>query len=132
MEGCIFCNLGKQGEHIIYSDSVCYVVLDKFPAERGHMLVIPKKHYTDMLETPDAVIAKVFEVAKMMGSIAKERLDADGVNVETNIGKIAGQFVMHFHVHVIPRYAKRGPRIFDRETELSEKDARELRKTLKP
>ena len=127
----MFCHLGKQGEHIIYSDKVCYAMLDKFPAERGHMLVIPKKHYTDMLDAPDSVIADVYKVAKLMGARAKERLGADGVNVETNIGKIAGQFVMHFHVHVIPRYEKRGPRVFDHETELSEVDAKKLRKILK-
>ena len=131
MDECIFCDLGRQGEHIIYSDKVCYVMLDKFPAERGHMLVVLKKHYADMLETPDSVVAGVFKVAKMFGIRSKEVLNADGMNIETNIGKIAGQFVMHFHVHVIPRYAKRGPRVFDRETELSEKEAKELRKMLK-
>lgn len=128
---CVFCELAKGGEHIIFENKMCFVVLDKYPAERGHMLVIPKKHYQDMFETPDDVVAGVYEIAKRFGIAAKKRLKADGVNVETNIGKVSGQFVMHFHVHVIPRYEKRGPKIFDRETELSDSDAEGLRKLLK-
>ncbi|MDE1868554.1 MAG: HIT domain-containing protein [Candidatus Micrarchaeota archaeon] len=131
MDECVFCKLAKGGEHMIFENRLCFVVLDKYPAERGHMLVIPKKHYQDMLEAPDSVIAGVYETAKKFGNMAKERLGADGVNIETNIGRIAGQFVMHFHVHVIPRYKKRGERVFDHEEELSESDAKGLRKLLK-
>ncbi len=106
MQDCSFCSDKNLSEHgIIYEDSKCRVVVDKYPISRGHLLVIPKKHYQDMLDTPKDVIDDTYEVAKKAAQIVKERLDPDGgINVVTNIGKIAGQFIMHFHIHVIPRY----------------------------
>ena len=104
---CIFCdmkNIDAQG--ILFQDDKCMVILDKFPISKGHLLIIPKKHYENMLETPDWVIDDMFEIAKIAAIMLTKKLEASGVNVTTNIGKTAGQYVMHFHVHVIPRYEK--------------------------
>lgn len=105
MEGCIFCDMSKiSKEGIVYEDSKCYVVLDKYPVTKGHLLVIPKRHYKDMLEAPKDVIDEAYEVAKMAATKLREKLTADGMNITTNVGKEAGQLILHFHIHVIPRY----------------------------
>ncbi len=133
---CVFCNtdnIDKQG--ILYQDNKCMVILDKYPITKGHLLVIPKRHYEHMLETPDTVIDDMFEIAKIAGITVMKKLKAPGVNITTNIGKTAGQFVMHFHVHVIPRYEKEeNPKDefkFDHGHEINEELRNELVKLLK-
>ena len=105
VKSCIFCELSNSKQDIILDSPNCFVVLDKYPNEIGHMLVISKRHTIDMVSTDDALISEMFLMAKRMVNVAKERLGASGANIQTNIGKDAGQYVFHFHVHVIPRYA---------------------------
>lgn len=94
----------------LYEDDDLKVILDLGPASRGHALVIPKEHYQDLTELPEELGGKILAVAKKVGIAAKERLGADGFNIIQNNGEIAGQTVMHFHMHVIPRY-KKGPKL---------------------
>jgi diadenosine tetraphosphate (Ap4A) HIT family hydrolase len=135
MEECIFCdmkNISKDG--IVYQNKKCYVVLDKFPVTKGHLLVIPRKHYKDMLETPKPVIEDMYDVAKNAALALKKKLKPDGFNITTNIGKVAGQFVMHFHIHVIPRYKKDHKEAkyeFDHHHQLPDKLEKELQTILK-
>ena len=107
MPGCIFCAV-RDGpkDIIIMEDGDAFVILDKYPSSEGHMLVISKRHSASMLEADKNDVSSMFIIAKEMAVRAKERLGADGVNVSTNIGKEAGQIIDHFHIHVIPRYAK--------------------------
>ena len=107
MPGCIFCAV-RDGpkDAIIMEDRNAFVIFDKYPSSEGHMLVISKRHSGSMLEADANDVSSMFIVAKEMATRAKERLGADGVNVSTNIGKEAGQIIDHFHIHVIPRYAK--------------------------
>ncbi len=118
---CVFCELKANKAMIVAESELCYSLLDKFPIEEGHLLVIPKAHYADILEAPDEVVSAVFTMAKGLALKLKERMGADGVNIATNIGESAGQFVMHAHVHVIPRHAGK-PRSFSRSTELTGKE----------
>ncbi len=120
--------IDKQG--ILFQDKKCMVILDKYPISKGHTLIIPKKHYKDMLETPDKVIDDVYEVAKITAQTLKEKLRPGGVNVTTNIGKMAGQLIMHFHVHVIPRYTKESNPKDEFKFDHNHKMSQELRKEL--
>jgi histidine triad (HIT) family protein len=125
-------SISKQG--IIYEDEKCYVVLDKYPATKGHLLVIPRKHYKNMLETPKEVIDDAYEVAKKAALRLKDKLKPDGLNITTNIGKAAGQLIMHFHIHVIPRYEegrKEAKFKFDRDHQITRELERELQQLLK-
>jgi histidine triad (HIT) family protein len=135
MEECVFCNrknINEQG--ILYEDEKCLVILDKYPITKGHILVIPKRHYPNMLETPRDVVDDSFEVARMAGTTLMKRLKPGGLNITTNIGRIAGQYIMHFHVHVIPRYEyENNPEDkfpFDHNTEISKDLKEELGKLL--
>lgn len=129
MEECIFCLLAKDKEAIIYEDDLCYAVPDKYPSNYGHMLVISKHHYDNVLVAPDEVVSRVFIVAKTIGKKLKERLNADGLNIGTNTGREAGQIIFHLHVHMVPKYEKK--RVgFMPHKELTKEEASELKKLL--
>ena len=94
--------------HIVYEDDAVIAILDIQPVNPGHTLVIPKKHFKNMLETPDDVLSHVMSVAKKIANALTKSLEASGVNIIINNGEAAGQVVFHTHVHVIPRYKDDG------------------------
>lgn len=106
MENCIFCKIiaGEIPSRKVYEDNVCMAMLDISPASLGHVLVLPKKHVKDLTEMDESLCGHLLMVAKEIGLRQKERLNADGFNVVQNNGEAAGQTVLHFHIHVIPRY----------------------------
>jgi histidine triad (HIT) family protein len=79
--------------------------MDINPATRGHVLVVPREHSTDLLEIGDADLAAVTRMGQRIAQRQKDRLGADGVNLLNSCGQVAWQTVFHFHLHVIPRYA---------------------------
>lgn len=106
MENCIFCKIAN---HIIpsstvYEDDDVIAFLDIGQTTLGHTLVIPKKHYDNFLTVPKDVMNKVMNVAQRIGQILIKNFKAKGINILSNCYEAAGQTVMHFHVHVIPRY----------------------------
>lgn len=105
-EDCIFCKLanGIIPTNSIYEDEDFNVILDADPATKGHALILPKKHFDDLLNADDKIIAKAFPLAKKIAERQKEVLGCDGVNIVQNNGSEAGQTVFHLHIHIIPRY----------------------------
>ena len=104
-EECIFCAIKGQGlRNALYEDETCFAILDKFPAERGHVLVISKAHSESLLDASDQTVGRAFVIAKRFAALCTEKLHATGVSVVTNSGRDAGQVVPHFHIHVIPKY----------------------------
>ena len=106
-DNCIFCKLanGDIPTNTIYEDADFRVILDASPAAKGHALILPKQHYANMFEMDDEVLAKAAKLTKKVITHEKEVLGCDGYNVLQNNGKVAGQTVFHFHMHLIPRYA---------------------------
>lgn len=105
-EDCIFCKIAK-GEipsATIYEDDDFRVILDLMPASKGHALVLPKVHATDLFELEDEVAGKILPVAKKVMEQMTDILGCDGYNVLQNNGACAGQTVFHYHMHLIPRY----------------------------
>ena len=111
-DDCIFCKIanGEIPSATLYEDEDFRVILDLGPASKGHALIFPKEHYKDLCELDDAVAAKVLPLAGKMGRAMKKALHFDGFNLVQNNGEAAGQTVMHFHMHMIPRYAN-GPQM---------------------
>ena len=105
-EDCIFCKIvaGEIPAQVIEQDEQTLTFLDIAPATRGHALVIPKRHATDLLEIEPDQLGAVVAAAKRQARRARERLGADGINLLNACGAVAWQTVFHFHVHVIPRY----------------------------
>ena len=105
-ENCIFCKIanGEIPSATLYEDEDFRVILDLSPASKGHALILPKEHYANLYELPDEVAAKVLIVAKNMITKMTKALGCDGYNIVQNNGEAAGQTVLHFHMHLIPRY----------------------------
>lgn len=112
MNDCIFCKIvkGEIPSHQLYEDHDFLVFLDVFPAHRGHTLVIPKKHYENIFEMPEDIAEKVMGVGKKIVQAIEDALNADGYNFLQNNREQSGQKVMHYHLHIIPRYKKDGPK----------------------
>jgi len=106
MENCIFCKIAKKEipGKIIYEDEICLAFLDLSQTTNGHTLVIPKTHYKNILEVEDEILAHMIKVTKKLAKKIVTNLNAKGVNILTNANEVAGQTVMHFHIHIIPRY----------------------------
>ncbi|MBP3326973.1 MAG: HIT family protein [Coprococcus sp.] len=107
-DDCIFCKIanGEIPSATVYEDSICRVILDVNPANKGHALVIPKEHYDDIYSMDADTASKIFTIATEVAKAQKAELNPDGLNIVQNNGEAAGQTVFHFHMHVIPRYIK--------------------------
>lgn len=110
MDDCVFCKIINKDipAKIVYEDEEVLVMMDINPATKGHMLVIPKSHHTDVTDTPNETLQKIITVAKQCGILAKEKLRADGFNIVNASGKEAQQSVFHLHFHIVPRYKNDG------------------------
>ncbi len=118
MDDCLFCRIvsGEIGSHQVYADDHAVAFLDIAPFHAGHTLVVPRRHVADVLSDPD-VLTQIAPAISTVAALLTERLGADGMNVFTSAGSVAGQEIFHLHVHLIPRYAdKPGLRaLFDRD-----------------
>lgn len=105
---CIFCKIVNKEipAKIIYEDDEIMAFLDINPRNEGHTLVIPKKHYDNLLEAPDNTLAEMMRVAKLLCERMKDKLNAKGFNIVINVEKVAGQEINHLHLHIVPRYGK--------------------------
>ena len=103
---CIFCKLanGVFPTNFIYEDEDFKVILDANPATKGHSLILPKKHFKNLLDADEEVLKKALPLAKKLSNKLIEVLKCDGVNVLQNNNEAAGQAVFHLHIHLIPRY----------------------------
>jgi histidine triad (HIT) family protein len=104
---CLFCKIvaGEIPSTRVAEDERTIAFMDINPATRGHLLVVPREHSTDLLEVAQEDLAACSAAAQRLAIRIKERLGADGVNLLNSCGQAAWQTVFHFHVHVIPRYA---------------------------
>lgn len=105
-EKCIFCLIasGDIPSAKVYEDDTVLAFLDLSPVHPGHTLVIPKKHYKDMLEVPSELGTAVFAALKKVGTAVVKATGATGFNVMQNNGLSAGQTMFHIHWHIIPRF----------------------------
>ena len=103
---CIFCKIinNESPAAKVYEDDEVLAFMDVNPVNKGHILVIPKKHYQSLVETPDEILRELWVAAKKVGLALKKAVGADGLNFGVNNGAAAGQVVFHTHIHVIPRF----------------------------
>jgi histidine triad (HIT) family protein len=104
---CLFCKIiaGELPSQRVDEDERTVAFMDISPATRGHALVVPRNHATDLLEADPEDIAAVAVAAQRLAGRAVQRLGADGVNLINSCGAAAWQTVFHLHMHVVPRYA---------------------------
>ena len=105
MEDCIFCKIikGDLPGKFIYEDELIAIIMNINPTTNGHLLVIPKKHYENLMDTPNEIITHSMDIIKeKIYPFLKEKLNCKGLTIAQN--NELGQEIKHYHIHLTPRY----------------------------
>ena len=115
---CIFCKIINKelDSYKVYENEYVYAFLDTFPTSDGHTLIIPKKHFANLMECDDLYVAEVAKAAKIVSLKLQGVLNPRGFNYVSNLGGDAYQVVMHFHLHVLPKHHKDFGYLLKRDT----------------
>lgn len=132
MSDCIFCKIanGEIPSNTLYEDNNFRIILDISPANPGHTLILPKKHFENVFDVSDSLVKDAFLLAKKTACALMDLGFAEGVNILQNNGEAAGQTVGHFHIHVIPRKKDDGVTIKSEVFEVSEEEMGKIAKTI--
>ncbi|MCL5959446.1 MAG: HIT domain-containing protein [Chloroflexi bacterium] len=109
LEGCLFCEKAREDNDkenlILYRGSTCFIMLNAYPYNNGHLMVVPYAHVgnVDQLDTP--VLTDLMLLVKRSVIVLQRAMNPDGFNMGVNIGKVAGAGIEgHVHFHVVPRW----------------------------
>ncbi|OIJ20956.1 diadenosine tetraphosphate hydrolase [Anaerobacillus alkalidiazotrophicus] len=97
---CPFCN----PKNIVFENDLAFAIFDIFPVNKGHLLIIPKRHVSDFFDTTLEERAAINQLLEDGKALLAEKYQPDGYNIGINCGETAGQTIFHVHVHLIPRY----------------------------
>lgn len=103
-DGCRFCDLYASGNEIIINTRCFFVTFDNYPVNRGHALVIPKRHCPDILSLDAGEWEDLLVAIERTKVYIYRIFEPDGYNIGINCGEAAGQTIFHLHIHIIPRY----------------------------
>lgn len=109
IKGCVFChisqNLNDEKMQVIFSDDLCYVVMNKYPYSPGHIMVVPHFHTDKIEELHDEIWQCMSLRVKQGVKMLKDVMPCEGVNIGMNLGEIAGAGIaQHVHYHLLPRW----------------------------
>jgi histidine triad (HIT) family protein len=104
---CLFCSIinNKIPAVIIYEDENFMALMDKYPINHGHSLVIPRSHHESLLSMTPSQVGKLYSIVSTVSKAVISVVHADGFSIGQNNGRAANQIIPHVHVHIIPRYA---------------------------
>lgn len=107
---CIFCDIltGKRDAHFIYEDDLHFSILDKYPIDTGHCLVIPREHHEKITDMKSSAVGKIFSIVPKIAQGVLDATGADAFSLGQNNGRAAKQIIPHVHIHIIPRYNHKG------------------------
>jgi len=134
---CLFCDIisGKVKAHFVYEDNTHVAIMDKYPIQRGHTLVMPRDHHEKITDMNPEIVSTLFTRVPVIARAILEVTKADGFNIGQNNGKAANQIIPHVHVHIVPRYSNTGTtwtrRMIANEEDL-ENLAAKIRKCVQP
>jgi len=103
MPSCPFCDLSDK--QVVVENGLAAALLDKYPVNQGHLLIIPKRHVPDYFTATAEEINAIHELINEAREYLDKEFRPDGYNIGVNVGSSAGQTVFHLHFHLIPRYA---------------------------
>ncbi len=108
-EGCIFCEKPKQQNDqenlIVFRSEHCFVMLNKFPYNNGHMMIVPYIHEADLTKLKEIVLHEIQHVLNLGIVALRKTMDPHGLNIGLNLGQTAGAgIVNHLHYHLVPRW----------------------------
>jgi histidine triad (HIT) family protein len=132
---CLFCDIlsGKKNGHFIYEDDLHISILDKYPIDTGHSLIIPREHHEKITDMNPSDVGEMFSIVPKIAKAILDATGADAFSVGQNNGRAAKQIVPHVHIHIIPRYNHKGTiwtkRSIEDDAELS-KLAEKIKKSI--
>lgn len=131
---CIFCHIisKRVQSKIVYEDEKVTAVLDINPANPGHVLLLPKEHYSVMPQMPDDLVAYMGTIAKQLSHAMLRAVGADSTTILAANGLAAGQRASHFMMHIIPRKEGDNVGISLPPGEMSEEQLRQTQRLLAP
>ena len=109
MEDCIFCKIikGELPSKTIYEDDIIKIFMNINPSTNGHLLVIPKEHFTNFIDTNNEIITHSLNIVReKIYPLLKEKLHCEGLTIAQN--NELGQEIKHYHIHLTPRYQDDG------------------------
>ena len=102
---CLFCKiLDEKKKEFIYDNASFYSFYDPYPVSKGHALIIPKRHVNSFVGLDNKEQSDLFDALKKVMEFVNEKYHFSGYNIGINNGEVAGQTIMHLHLHFIPRY----------------------------
>ncbi|MFA5830260.1 MAG: HIT family protein [Candidatus Paceibacterota bacterium] len=137
MNDCVFCKIirGEIPSTKVYEDEETFAFFSISPNNQGHTLVIPKKHFRNLMDMDEPTVSSLALVTQKITRGVYNGIKADGVNIIMNNEAPAGQAVFHAHIHVIPRFKNDGLRHWDKQAPYGngekEKIAEEIKKEIK-
>jgi ATP adenylyltransferase len=107
--GCVFCNAAGEGDDaqslILHRGASCFVILNRFPYNNGHLMVVPYTHERDLEALDESTLLELLTLARRAASIMGRLMRAEGFNLGLNVGRTAGAGIdEHLHLHVVPRW----------------------------
>lgn len=107
--GCVFCNRVRRkkdrGDYILHRGRWNFVILNKYPYNSGHLMVVPNRHVAEIERLSENEGRELFALLQRAGRILKKTFGAEGLNMGLNLGRAAGAGIKdHLHFHVIPRW----------------------------
>lgn len=106
--GCVFCEVQGQPDGVenlvVRRGRHAFLILNRFPYNSGHCMVIPARHVADPSQLDPAEAAELWEMVAMTADLLRGKLAAEGVNVGMNLGRVSGGSIEHLHVHLVPRW----------------------------
>lgn len=110
IDDCLFCKIIRREipAQVIAEDEATFAFMDIHPVNPGHILVVPKAHSVNILDTSRAALHAVMDTVQRIAPAVLAAVGAEGFNLGVNNGAAAGQMVSHFHLHIMPRFAGDG------------------------
>lgn len=129
---CIFCDIisRKREGHFIYEDTDHVAFLDKYPIDKGHTLVVPKKHQEKITDMSPQSVGDLFSQIPKIARGIMAATNADAFSLAQNNGRAAKQIIPHVHVHIIPRYSDVGA-VWTKRTIPSSEELEDLAKNIR-
>jgi ATP adenylyltransferase len=109
-QGCVFCDALVHADApdslVVFRAARCYVLLNRYPYNNGHLMVVPNRHVASLAEASPDELAELIELVRRSEVALTEVYRPQGLNIGVNLGRPAGAGIVdHLHVHVVPRWA---------------------------
>lgn len=108
-EDCVLCRFKQEGEDkdnlIIWRGKLAYVMLNRYPYNNGHLMIVPYEHKSCLTDLDVATLQELARLSQVTELVFKERFHCEGINLGLNLGRAAGAGIEeHLHIHMVPRW----------------------------